>query len=156
MLGNDWLDDFVDCCCLMAAVIILLCIFCPVQGCQSRTWTHQQSLDFEQRVFDRQKYERRYQSAVEETEVFFSFTNRLGQRDKEPMDLVDVGKLFCYLYGTNIAWQVVTTAYADYSQGAPEYQATNIMWLQDQTPRTRDTAWMINYRDEWFHDIDHL
>jgi hypothetical protein len=116
---------------------------------QSEAEKHAKAIELEQRTFDRQKWERRYKPAVEETEAFFSFTNRLSQRDKDPMDLADLGRLMVQVYGTNIAWQLVCTAYADYSNGAALSNVSNLFWLLDQPPRVRDTAWMINFRKEW-------
>lgn len=122
---------------------------CTFVGNSPEERRHRQVIQQEEESFNRQKYERRYAAAVQETEAYHSFTNRLCQRDTEPMDLAELGKVMVEYFGTNVAWQIVITAYGDYSHGAKLDNATNAMWLVSQSPRTRDTAWMINYRREW-------
>ncbi len=133
---------------LLLTFLIAL-VGCTFVGNSPEERRHRKAIEQEEQTFNRQMYERRWAPAVEETEAYFSFTNRLVQRDVEPMDLEDLGKLFVDVYGASVSWRIVTTAYADYSAGAPLENATNLMWLEDQSARTRDTAWMIHYCDRW-------
>ena len=135
--------------------IVAACGAVWLQGCLCRESPQARQARLERRwlvlqydIFSRQLW-RRTQPCVDDTDVYFSFTNRLAQRDAEPMDLADLGALFVENYGKDIAWQVVSGAYSNYSGGAPLEKAGDLMWLQGQTPRCRDTAWMVNYKSEW-------
>jgi hypothetical protein len=134
---------------LLATVMALAAAGCTVVGNSPEERRHRKVIQEEEETFNRQIWERRYQPCVQETEAYFVFTNRLYQRDTEPMDMAALGRVTIEFYGTNVAWQVVTAAYEDFSHGAPLDKATNVMWLLDQGPRVRDTAWLINYRSEW-------
>lgn len=112
----------------LALIPLLALLGCTFVGNSPEERKHREQIKVEEDSFNRQKYERRYHPAVEETEVFFSFTNRMGQRAKEPMALDAIGKLFVNEYGSNVAWQVVSTAYTD---------------------NVPDTAWFIQHRDQW-------
>lgn len=133
------------------SLIVLLTVLagCSFVGNSPEERRQRKYLQIQEENFNRQKYERRYAPAVEETDAFFTFTNRLSQRDTEPMDLADLGKLMVGEFGTNIAWQIVITAWNDYSHGSPINEVSNVMYLVDQPPRARDCAWMINFSKEW-------
>lgn len=123
-------------------------VSCTVVGNSPEERRQRKWLALQEEIFERQLY-RRAQAAVDDTEAFFTFTNRLSQRDTEPMDLERLGRVMVNDYGSNITWQVVTAAWTNYSAAAPLDQATNVMWLVNQSPRARDTAWLINFRQEW-------
>lgn len=136
---------------ILTAVILLAAVACNVVGNspEERRQRHKKVTEFRELEFQNQRYQRRMDPAVEETEVFFTFTNCLARRDKAEVDLAKLGRTFVRDYGSNVTWQVVCTAWDDYSHGAQLDQVTNVMWLVDQSPRVRDTAWMINFRSEW-------
>lgn len=114
---------------------------------------HRKYIQQDESTFVNQSYQRRYAPAIQETEAYFTFTNRLSKRDVEPMDLANLGKVTVLFHGTNTAWQIVTTAFVDYSNGAQLSQATNVMWLVNQSSRVRDTAWLVAFPGEWLKEV---
>lgn len=124
-------------------------VSCTMVGNSPEERRHRKFVALQEESFDRQKYQRRYAPAIQETEAYFELTNRLSQRDTEPMDLAHLGQAMVDYHGSNVTWLVVCTAWDDYSHGAQLDQVTNVMWLVSQSPRTRDLAWMINFRKEW-------
>jgi hypothetical protein len=123
-------------------------VSCTMVGNSPEEKKHRQWLQTQDEMFQRQLY-RRTHAAVEDTEVYFYFTNELARRDRETLDLAWLGKRFVEDYGSNITWLVVTAAWTNFSQATPQDQVTNVIWLASQGPRTRDTAWLLNFRTEW-------
>lgn len=64
------------------------------------------------------------------------------------VDLKSVGLYMVDQYGKEKAWDTVSGQFLSLS-GATLNDATNTMWLVDQSPRVRDLAWLVRFRSEW-------
>lgn len=76
------------------AILVVGCVSSFV-GNSPMERKHRKYIQQDESTFVNQSYQRRYAPAIQETEAYFTFTNRLSKRDVEPMDLVNLGKSHC-------------------------------------------------------------
>ncbi len=73
----------------------------------------------------------------------------LPQRDTQTMDLVVVGKDMVKQFGQSAAFVGLISYWRDVSNNASTNKVSDVIWLQDQPPRVRDAAWLLQYHDQW-------
>lgn len=73
----------------------------------------------------------------------------LRERDDKPVDLIVIGHKLINEYGKRSAEGTVLSLWYELTCGEHASKASDVLWLQEQPPRVRDTAWLVRYRSEW-------
>lgn len=92
------------------------------------------------------KYQRA-QNLLEKSKVYL--WGRISERDTKIVDLAKVGKSMVNKFGEDQAIKTITEVWNEQTGSQPAAKAGDAMWLQDQPPRVRDLAWLINFQSEW-------
>jgi len=73
----------------------------------------------------------------------------LPQRDTQTMDLEVVGRDLVKQFGQSAAFVGLISYWREVSKDASTNKIIDVVWLQDQTPRVRDAAWLLNFHERW-------
>lgn len=92
------------------------------------------------------KYQRA-ENILDKSKVYL--WGRLSERDTKIVDLAEVGKSMVLKYGSDQSIKTITEVWNEQTGSQPATKAGDVIWLQNQSTRVRDLAWLINFQSEW-------